>query len=301
MCDNRAGGPSQRRQHLADRWRQVERHDSQRANRLLRADERCEAAGVILALGDRDPHFERPLPAPHLDHDLLPDAARIDVDAELPAVLHRLAVEGEDDIARFQSCLGRGASRHHIRDHHTGVDGEAERFGHQRRDRLGVDADFAAPDTAELPDLREDVPHDVAGSRKTYSLAASRLRVDQGVDTHQPAFSVHQRPAAVAGIDCGVGLNVNHRVLGCELTRHRAHHTHGDRGGQAERTAEGEYQLTGPQAVGIAELERREPACLHLDHADIRFAIDGHDLCADGAAAALEDRTAGRAARGIES
>ena len=58
-----------------------------------------------------------PLAAADLDRDLLADAARVDVDAELPAVLHRLAVEGQDDVAGLEARLRRRATRRHVGEH----------------------------------------------------------------------------------------------------------------------------------------------------------------------------------------
>ena len=43
--------------------------------------------------------------------DLLARTARVDVDPELPPVLHRLAVERQDDVARFEAGLLRRSAR----------------------------------------------------------------------------------------------------------------------------------------------------------------------------------------------
>ena len=100
--------------------------------------------------------------------------------------------------------------------------GEAEAAASSRRDRLRAHADVAAAHAAVLADLLEDVADDVARRGEAEALVAAGLREDQRVDADEPALGVDQRPAAVARIDGRVGLDVDHRVVGLELPRHRA-------------------------------------------------------------------------------
>jgi hypothetical protein len=93
-------------------------------------------------------------------------------------------------------------------------------------------------------------------------------------------------------------LDVDHRVLGGELPGHGADDAEGDGRLEAQGAAEGEHELSRAQRVGIGERERRQRPRVHPQHGQVRFAVDGHDLGADGAAAAGEDgsprRPAGR-------
>ena len=59
--------------------------------------------------------------------------------------------------------------------------------------------------------------HDMGGRGEAQALVAAALAEDEGVDAHQPALHVHERPPAAPGVDGGVGLQVDHGVVGPEL------------------------------------------------------------------------------------
>ena len=73
------------------------------ANKLL------QPRRVVGALGDRDLQCDIPSAAPDVHPDALAGAARIDVDPELPAVLHRLAVQPDDEIAGGRPAVPPGS------------------------------------------------------------------------------------------------------------------------------------------------------------------------------------------------
>ena len=238
--------------------------------------------------------------APHLDAHLLPDAARIDVDAELPAVLHRLSVERQHDVARLEAGFRRRPVRQHVRQHHAGIEPEAERLGHERRDRLRVDADFTPPHAPRLPDLREHIADDVAGGGKADSLAAAGLRVNQRIDANEPPLGVNQCPPAVAGIDGRVGLDVDHRIIRGQLPRDGADDAQAHRRLEPERAAERQHDLAGPQRVRVTERQHRQSAHIHLHDRDVGLVIDRDHLCANRASAALQDRSSLRPSARVE-
>ena len=98
-----------------------------------------------------------------------------------------------------------------------------------------------------------------------------------GVDSHHAAIRVHQRPAAVAGIDGRVGLDIDHGVVRLDLPPHRTHHAHADRVLQPQRISEGHDNLPLAQGIGIAQSEVREAGLLDFHHRQIRVAIHTYD------------------------
>src|SRR5262244_2976364 len=99
-------------------------------------------------------------------------------------------------------------------------------------------------DVAIFPEGCIDVVHNIAGNRETDSFATTRLRENERVDSNQRAICVHQRTAAIAGIDRRVGLYINSWIIVGELTRYRADnaHTHGVI--HSQRTAERQDEFT---------------------------------------------------------
>jgi hypothetical protein len=149
-----------------------------------------------------------------------------------------------------------------------------------------------APISPRPDHLPDDVADDVAWRSEPDALAAAALREDHRVDPDEASIGIHQRAAAVAGIDRRVGLHVDHRVLRLELPRHRAHNPHRDGRRQAERTAEREHQLAGAEGVGVAVRQRGQGTRGDLQDREVGLIIDRDDLRADDAAAAAEDRPA---------
>ena len=69
-----------------------------------------------------------------------------------------------------------------------------------------VDADVRAGHFAGLDKLPRDEHEHVRGDGEADSFVVARIAGDAGVDADHFALQVDQRPAAVAGIDGGVGL-----------------------------------------------------------------------------------------------
>ena len=103
--------------------------------------------------------------------------------------------------------------------------------------------------------------HHVAGNGKAQSFAAARLREDERVDAHHAAIHIHQRAAAVAGIDGRIRLHVSRRIVFAHLPRGGAHHAHGDGVLQPLRAAEGKHHLSLLEFVGVGQLQRWQVRC----------------------------------------
>ena len=155
-------------------------------------------------------------------------------------------------------------------------------------------------DVAALADLREDVAHDVAGRRRTRCPRCPPpwVKINVLMPTSR-ALGVDERTAAVAGIDGGVRLDVDHGVVGLQLPGDGADHAHGHRRVEAQRAAERHHDLAGPQRVRVAEWQTSAgPTLSILMHRQVGLVIDGHDSGGNDAPAALHDRpTRGDAAR----
>ena len=97
--------------------------------------------------------------------------------------------------------------------------------------------------------LRVHFLGDIAGNREANPLAPARLRKDQRVYSHDASVRIQQWSAAIARIDRGVRLDVNHRIVALDLPRHRAHHAHAHGVIQAQRIAKRQYDLPLLQSV----------------------------------------------------
>ena len=102
-----------------------------------------------------------------------------------------------------------------------------------RRDGLNDRSYFGLVNVAVLQQLRIGVRHHARRNREAQSLIAARRGQNKSVDSNEVAVRVHQRAAAVAGIDRRVRLHVDERTIGIGLPRNGAHHAHRHRVPQA--------------------------------------------------------------------
>jgi hypothetical protein len=84
---------------------------------------------------------------------------------------------------------------------------------------------------------------------------------------------IDEGSAAVAGVDGGVRLDVDHRRVRLELAGDRADHAHRDRVLEPQRAAEGEHEATRGQGLRIAEGQRRVAFALDFQHRQVRLAV----------------------------
>ena len=110
-------------------------------------------------------------------------------------------------------------------------------------------------------------------------------RADRRVDADHFAARVDERPAAVAEVDRGVGLDVVVEALVEQLPSDVADDADGHRVLVGQRVADGAHPLADAQRVGIAERRRRKRLrALHLDQRDVGVRIRSDDMRAQRAA-----------------
>src|SRR4029079_17311764 len=120
---------------------------------------------------------------------------------------------------------------------------DVEAFGDLVGDLLDANAKPAAAQFAELPELIDDARHRLRRHREAEADRTAGRRDDQRVDADHFAFEVEQRPAGIAAIDGGVGLDrtvirpVVDVAVACRYDTGR------DRAAEAERVADRDHPL----------------------------------------------------------
>ena len=260
--------------------------------RRLTLEETDDTVGVAGSFENGDAFFEFLTGAEDFEGDGLAGLA-VDINADLAGVFDGFTVEREDDVFGFETGCRGGSIGGDVRNDGAPIAGKFHGIGEEGRDGLGDDADLAAPDPAELADLFVDGADDVGRGGKAHAFVAAALGEDEGVNTDEAAFGVDEGSAAVAGIDGGVGLDVDHGVIGSDLAGDGADDAHGDGVFEAEGAAEGEDDLALAELVGIAEGEGGELGTGDFEDGDIGFAIKADDFGGDEFAGGLQEAVAG--------
>ena len=120
-----------------------------------------------------------------------------------------------------------------------------------------------------LAQLLIDKANHIRGNRKAYSLAAAGLRDNHGVHADDIATYVDQRSTGVAGIDGGVGLQIDHGSGAVELALCRTDHAQSHCVLKAERATKCKCKLTDMHLVGVRQSERRQIGGFHLEQSNI--------------------------------
>src|SRR5262249_57475531 len=81
-------------------------------------------------------------------------------------------------------------------------------------------------------------------------------RDDRGIHSDHLALEIEQRPARIAAVDRGVGLNVVVVRSRIDIAIARGHDPGGDSTAQAERDTDRNPPFDAPEADGNAELDR---------------------------------------------
>src|ERR1700722_6317908 len=92
-----------------------------------------------------------------------------------------------------------------------------------------------------VSNLIVDSAHHVAGNSQTDSFVASRLGENKRIDADDATAGACPHPAAIAGVDGRVCLNVNRRTVGIWLPGDGTYDPHAHRVIETQRTAEGQY------------------------------------------------------------
>jgi hypothetical protein len=142
-------------------------------------------------------------------------------------------------------------------------------------------ADHGTSHPPELDQLRHHPAHRIDGDGESDARVGARRRVDGGVHADQPSRAIEKRPARVAGVDGGVGLDhvfdrsVEHAGDG---PAERAHDSGGQGVIEAEGVADGEHLLSDLEVGAAAEGQGAEfgPRGLHPDDGEVEFGRSAH-------------------------
>src|SRR6202011_4680166 len=129
---------------------------------------------------------------------------------------------------------------------------DVEAFSDLVGDLLDPDAEPAAAQLAELPELVDPAGPRLRRHRKADADRAAGGRDDQRVDADHFAVEVEQRPAGIAAIDGGVGLDVAVIGPGVDVAVARRNDASRHRAAEAERIADRNHPFAETQLIGIA-------------------------------------------------
>lgn len=114
------------------------------------------------------------------------------------------------------------------------------------------------------------------GDCEAEALAPAHL---PGVDAEHRTVFVHQRAAAVAGIDGGIGLQ---ELLIADAACGRRKHAAGDRHGQSERVSDRQYREAGAGLPAVGQRQRRDTqAALGQQDGEVEPQVHRDDPCCD--------------------
>ena len=178
---------------------------------------------------------------------------------QIVAVLHRLAVHGDDDVVGLQPGLVRRSALVHVADQYA-------RAGAQPLEQLGLvvalvpfDSDGPARHPASPDDVVIHARHHIDGQREADALISAALRRDHGVDADHLAANIQQRSAAVAGIDGRIGLNEALQLQRtADVAAERAHDPRRHRSFQTKRRADRHRPIAHLHGVRIADGHRNQ-------------------------------------------
>ena len=167
--------------------------------------------------------------------------------------LDGLAVELDDDVAFLQAAGCRRAVVGNAGDQRAGRLGHAESLGDFVRHVLDAHADPAATHLAEAPQLLDDRHGDFGRNREADADRAAGRRHDRGVDADDLAADVEQRPAGIAAVNRGIGLDVVVVRAGIDVAVESRDDARRHRAAEAERVADRQHPFADPKRVGAAE------------------------------------------------
>ncbi len=129
-----------------------------------------------------------------------------------------------------------------------------------------------------LDDLRHDPARQACRDREADALIAARAAEDRGVDPHDLAGGVDQRPAGVAGVDGGVGLDEVLESGDAEVAAAGgADDAERDRLTHPEGVADREHHVAHGERFGVPERDGRQRVEVDLEHRQIALGV-GADL-----------------------
>jgi len=225
-------------------------------------------------------HLGRRLPAvPHeTQRDLVPGPEPRHLRAQLLVRGDRAGADRDDDVAALQAGARRGAVRVGVRHDGAAQVGQAERPRQVRGQRLHGEPGVAPDDAAVLHEVVEHLVRHGRRDGEADPLVAAAAREDRRVDADHLAARVDQRPARVAGVDGGVGLDEVFVVGEAEVAAADGTddpHRHGP--AEAERVPERQDDVADLHGVGVAEGRVRQVRRLDAERGEIRARVDSED------------------------
>src|SRR2546425_2507935 len=236
----------------------------ERLRRLLAARRVARRDALFLQLADGDGELARRALAPDLHRSLGTRASRADQARQVARILHRLAVEADDDVGGLDSRLvGRAALLDGV---HQRAARTIQPEGGRKVARHFLDhhADAAARDPALVAQLLLDVERHVDRDRERQAHEAAGAAVDLRIDADHFAAHVEQRPARVAGVDGDVGLDEGDEVLLRQRAPLGADDAGGGGGLEAEGRADRHHPFADLQLARVAEAHGGQPPRLDL-------------------------------------
>src|SRR5436190_15239058 len=199
-----------------------------------------------------------------LGDDLVP----VDRDDHVTAGVDLLPLEPDLLVGAAQARVVRGPPWDHLGDQGARVRRQVQPIRELRIERLGGDADVCVLDAAVGAKLVERLRREADRDREADPLIAARRRVDLLVDPDHVSVRVQHRPAGVARVDRGVGLD---RALDLEpgqrLDRSIGGGDHPDRQRLVlpERAADRRDRLSNLDGLVGGEPQRAEVEAVRID------------------------------------
>ena len=117
------------------------------------------------------------------------------------------------------------------------------------------------------------------GNGETDADRAAGLRIDRRIDPQQVAAAVDQRPARVAEVDRGIGLDEIFEVVDVQVVApQRGDDAERDGLADAERVADRQHHVSDARLLHVAEHDHRQAPGLDPDHGEVGFGIGADDI-----------------------
>src|SRR5436190_751960 len=223
------------------------------------------------------PHFEHAAAAQPAQHNVAARLAPGDAHKRILRVRRSSPVDGEQQIPGPQARLQSGTAEVQLLDQNARLR-EPELPRLLLRHVLGDDSDPAADHPAVGDDLGEYPAHHVHGDREADALDPEVLGDDGGVDAHQRAARVDQRPSRVAEVDRSVGLDAVLEGRDAELLAAGcAHDPVSDGMSKPDRIPDREHHVPDQKLIRPADARHRELGEVDLQHREVGVGIATHD------------------------
>ncbi len=198
---------------------------------------------------------------------------------EIHHVANLLPVDPHDHVLSLEVRSPRRAVPQDPDHHHAFLHGNVGGSRVRRRTH-GLDV-HAEPGPREAP-LLDQLPRHFLGQVHWHRESDARVQsADHRIDADHLALDVHQRPAAVSGVDARVGLQeilVHHLRIQHQPPPLRAHVPERHAMFQFEGRADRDREFPHPHLRRVAEPRHRQLRGVHLQHRDVRLRVHTRHL-----------------------